>query len=50
MGAKRNACRIPVGMPEGKRPLGRPKRRSVDNINMDLTEIGRGSMDEIDLA
>jgi hypothetical protein len=40
MGEKRNVYRILVGMPEGKRPLGRPRRRSVDNIKMDLTEIG----------
>jgi hypothetical protein len=40
MGAKRNAYRILVGMPEGKRPLGRPRRRWVDNIKMDLREIG----------
>jgi hypothetical protein len=39
MGEKRNAYRILVGMPEGKRPLGRPRRRSVDNIKMDLREI-----------
>jgi hypothetical protein len=38
MGAKRNAYRILVGMPEGKRSLGR--RRWVDNIKMDLREIG----------
>jgi hypothetical protein len=38
MGEKRNAYRILVGNPEGKRPLGRPKRRSVDNIKMDLRE------------
>jgi hypothetical protein len=37
--AKMNACRILVGNPEGKRPLGRPRRRWVDNIKMDLTEI-----------
>jgi hypothetical protein len=36
MGEKRNACRILVRMPEGKRPLGRPSRRWVDNIKMDL--------------
>jgi hypothetical protein len=42
MGAKRNAYRILVGMPEGKRPLGRPRRRWVDNIKMDLSEIGWG--------
>jgi hypothetical protein len=40
MGAKRNAYMILVGKPEGKRPLGRPRRRWVDNIKMDLTEIG----------
>jgi hypothetical protein len=38
-----------VGNPEGKRPLGRPKRRWVDNINMDLREIGWDGMDWIDL-
>jgi hypothetical protein len=38
MGEKRNACRISVGNPEGKRTLGRPRRRGVDNIN--LREIG----------
>jgi hypothetical protein len=47
---KRNACRILVGNPEGKRPLGRPRCRLVDNINMDLREIGWGGMDWIDLA
>jgi hypothetical protein len=36
MGEKRNACRLLVGKPEGKRPLGRPRRRWVDNIRMDL--------------
>jgi hypothetical protein len=36
MGEKRSAYRILVGMPEGKRPLGRPRRRWVDNIQMDL--------------
>jgi hypothetical protein len=35
-GEKRNACRILVGKPEGKRPLGRPRRRWEDNIKMDL--------------
>jgi hypothetical protein len=40
MGAKRNAYRILVGNPEGKRPLGRPRHRWVDNIKMDLREIG----------
>jgi hypothetical protein len=40
MGEKRNAYRILVGTPEGKRPLGRPRRRWVDNIKIDLTEVG----------
>jgi hypothetical protein len=40
MGEKRNAYRILVGMPEGKKPLGRPRRRWVDNVKMDLREIG----------
>jgi hypothetical protein len=39
-----------VGKPEGKRPLGRPRRRWEDNIIMDLREIGWGGMDCIDLA
>jgi hypothetical protein len=39
-----------VGNPEGKRPLGRPRRRWVDNIKMDLREIGWGGRDCIDLA
>jgi hypothetical protein len=50
MREKRNAYRIFVRKPEGKRPLGRPRRRWVDNIKMDLREIGWGSMDWIDLA
>jgi hypothetical protein len=40
MGENRNAYRILVGIPEGNRPLGRPRRRWVDNIKMDLREIG----------
>jgi hypothetical protein len=40
MGEKRNAYKIFVGKPEGKRPLGRPRRRWVDNIKMDLRQIG----------
>jgi hypothetical protein len=49
-GAKRNAYRMLVGKPEGKRPPGRPRRRWVDGIKMDLSEIGWGAMDWIDLA
>jgi hypothetical protein len=45
MGETRNAYRILVGKPEGKRPLGRPRRRWVDNIKMDLREIGWNGMD-----
>jgi hypothetical protein len=50
MGEKRNAYRILVGKPEGKGPLGRPRHRWVDNIKMDLREIGWDDMDWIDLA
>jgi hypothetical protein len=50
MGEKRNAYRLLVGKPEGKRPLGRPRRRWVDNIKMDLLEIGWGGVDWIGLA
>jgi hypothetical protein len=50
MGEKRNAYRILVGKPEGRRPLGRPRRSWVDNIKMDLREIGWGGMDWVDLA
>jgi hypothetical protein len=39
-----------VGKPEGKKPLGRPRRRWVDGIKMDLREIGWGDVDWIDLA
>jgi len=39
-----------VGRPEGKRPLGRPRRRWGDNIKMDLQEVGCGGMDWIELA
>jgi hypothetical protein len=50
MGSKRNAYRILVGKPEGKRPLGRPRRKREENIKMDLREIGRCGMDWIYLA
>jgi hypothetical protein len=46
----RNAYRILVGTPEGKRPLGRPSRRWVDNIKIDLGEIGWDGRDWIELA
>jgi hypothetical protein len=51
MGDKRNGYRIFVGMPEGKRPLGRPRCRWVDNIKMDLKRdrMGWDGMDWIDL-
>ena len=42
--------RVLVGKPEGKRPLGRPRRRWVDNIRMDLQEVGCGNVDWIGLA
>jgi hypothetical protein len=50
VGKKRNAYRILVGKPEGKRPLGRPRRRLEDNIRMDLRKIGWDGKDWIDLA
>jgi hypothetical protein len=50
MGEKRNACRLFVGKPEGKRPLGRARRRWVHNIRMDLGEVGWGDVDWIGLA
>jgi hypothetical protein len=49
-GEERNAYRILVGKPDGKRPLGRPRHRWVNNIKMDLREIGWDGMDWIDLA
>jgi hypothetical protein len=45
-----NAYRLLVGKAEGKRPLGRPRRRWVDNIKMDLGEVVWGDVDWIDLA
>jgi hypothetical protein len=50
MGKRRNAYRILVGKPEGKRPLGRPRRRRVDNIKMALGEIEWNGINWIDLA
>ena len=50
MGEERDVYRVLVGKPEGKRPLGRPRRRWVDNIKMDLQEVGCGYMDWIGLA
>jgi hypothetical protein len=50
MGEKRNMYRLLVERPEGKRPLGIPRCRWVDNINMDLVEIGCGGVDWIGLA
>jgi hypothetical protein len=49
-GEKRNAYRILVGKLEGRRPLGRPSRRWVDNTKMYLGEIGRDGVDSIELA
>jgi len=50
VGEERGLCRVLVGKPEGKRPQGRPRRRWVDNIRMDLQEVGCGYMDWIGLA
>jgi hypothetical protein len=50
MGEKTNACKILVGKPEGKRPLGRPRHRWEDNIKMEHREIGCGGMDWMDLT
>jgi hypothetical protein len=50
MGEKRNAYRLLVGKPKGKTSLGRPRRRWVDNIKMELLEIGWGGVDWIGLA
>ena len=49
-GGGEGAYRVLVGKPEGKRPLGRPRRRWVDNITMDLQEVGCGHVDWIGLA
>jgi hypothetical protein len=50
MGEKRNVYRLLLGKPEGKRPLGRPRLRWVDNIKMDLLEIGLNVVGWIGLA
>ena len=45
MGEERGVYRVLVGKPEGRRPMGRPRRRWVDNIRMDIQEVGCGYMD-----
>jgi hypothetical protein len=50
MGKKRNVYRLLVGRPEGKRPLGRPRCRWIDNIKVDLLEIGLSVVEWIGLA
>jgi len=50
MGEERGAYKVRVGKPEGKRPLGRTRRRWVDNIRMDLQEVGCGHVHWIGLA
>jgi hypothetical protein len=50
IGERRGVYRILVGKPEGKRPLGRPRRRWEVNIKMDLQEVGFGGMNWIELA
>ena len=50
MGEEREMYRVLVGKPEGRRPLGRPRRRWGDNIRPDLQEVGYGYMDWIGLA
>ena len=50
MGEEMGVYRVLVGKPEGRRPLGRPRRRRVDNIRMDILEMGYGYMDWIGLA
>jgi hypothetical protein len=50
MGEMRGVYRVLVGKPEGKSPLGRPRRRLNDNIKMDLQEVGCKVMEWIDLA
>jgi hypothetical protein len=50
IGEKGNMYRLVVGKPEGTRPLGRPRRRWVDNIKMELGEIGLGELGRIGVA
>jgi hypothetical protein len=50
MGEKRNAYRFLLGKSEGKKPLGRPRRKLMNNIKMNLLEIGWGGVDWIGLA
>jgi hypothetical protein len=50
MGEERGVHRVLVGKPEGKRPLGRPRRRWEDNIKMDVQEVGGGDGDRMELA
>jgi hypothetical protein len=50
MGEKRNVYRLLVGKPEGKRPLGKPRRTWIDNIKIDVLEIGLNVVDWIGLA
>jgi hypothetical protein len=50
MGERRGVYMVLLGKPEGKKPLGRPRRRWEDNIKMNLQEVGCGCMDWIELA
>jgi len=50
MREERGVYRVLVGKPEGRRPMGRPRRRWVDSIRMDLQEVGCACMDWIELA
>jgi hypothetical protein len=50
VGKGRGVYRVLVGKPEGKRPLGKPRRRWEDNLQMDIQEVGCGDMDWIELA
>ena len=50
MGERRGVCRVLVGKPKAKRPLGRPRRRWEDNIKVDFQQVGFGDMDWIELV